>query len=577
MARPQRQMDVSVATATEQDMDAIFRLRHEVYASELGQHPENSESRLSDSLDSFNSYIVARVGGRMAGFVSLTPPGGASYSVDKYFSRDDVPVPFDGSLYELRILTVAREFRGSFAALALMYAALRWIESHGGRNVVAVGRVELLDLYLKAGMEPVGKRVRSGALTFELLTGSVSSARDRLRRSVDMERRIEERLDWQLDIPLQEQEPCYHGGAFFDAIGREFDNLERIGGVINADVLDAWFPPSPRVTDTLREHLPWSIGTSPPTGSEGLIAQVARCRGVGQESVLPGAGSSSLIFLALRHWLTSSSRALILDPAYGEYAHVLENVVRCGVDRFVLSRGDGYRVDLGRLGEALTKGYDLAVIVNPNNPTGRHVPRRDMEEMLLSVPAGTIVWIDETYVDYVDGSESLERFASRSRNVVVCKSMSKAYALSGLRAGYLCGPRGIIEPLRLLTPPWAVSLPGQMAAVMALQDPGYYSEQYRETHSLRSQLADDLSALGDLEIVPGVANYLLFHIPSEGPDAESVLAQCRKHDLFLRDASATAPGLGSRALRIAVKDAATNGRMVEILGHALNGTSAAGG
>ena len=362
-----------------------------------------------------------------------------------------------------------------------------------------------------------------------------------------------------------EPEACFHGGAFFDAIGREFDNLQMIDQVINADVLDAWFPPSPKVTQVLRDHLPWAIKTSPPTGSEGLIAWIARVRGIEPDSILPGYGSSSLIFLALRRWLASTSRVLILDPSYGEYAHVLENVIRCRVDRFPLSRDDGYVVDLTRLESELSNGYDLVVLVNPNNPTGRHIPRSSLEEMLSRVSPDTRIWVDEAYVDYVDRSESLEGFASASPNVVVCKSMSKVYALSGLRVGYLCGPKHVIDDLRMISPPWSVSLPGQIAAVMALQDPDYYSERYTETHTLRRQLEEGLQSLGNLEIVPGVANYLLCHLPSQGPNTEELLDRCRDHNLFLRDAAATSPGLGPRVFRIAVKDAETNGRMLEIL------------
>ena len=110
---------------------------------------------------------------------------------------------------------------------------------------------------------------------------------------------------------------CYHGGAFFEAIGDEFETLEAASRVISADVLDAWFDPAPAVLDALREHLPFALRTSPPTNAEGMQRVIARSRGVPAESVLVGSGSSDLIFLALRHWLTPASRVLILDPMYG--------------------------------------------------------------------------------------------------------------------------------------------------------------------------------------------------------------------------------------------------------------------
>lgn len=561
---------ITIAMGADDDMESIYRLRHEVYASELGQHRENEDGRLTDDLDSFNSYIVARVGDVLAGFISLTPPGGASYSVDKYFTRADIPVAFDEELYELRIMTVAKQYRNGLVAPALMYAALRWIENRGGSNIVAIGRVELMDLYLKTGLRSVGKRVDSGMVRFELLTGTVDDARDCLEENISIEQKLSDSVDWQLDFIMVKPAACFHGGAFFDAIGRDFNTLEKIDDVINADVLDAWFPPSPNVMRVLRDHLRWSVVTSPPTGCEGLIGEISRSRGIDANCVVAGAGSSSLIFLAFPRWLSASSKVLILDPAYGEYAHVVENVIRCKVDRFRLSRSDGYQVDLKLLKKHINDGrYDLVVIVNPNNPTGRHIPRRDLEEMLDDVSTGTLFWIDETYVDYVGASESLEAFAARSKNVVVCKSMSKAYALSGLRVGYLCGPRRLADELRSLTPPWSVSLPGQLAGVNALQDSDYYSQRYRETDQLRADLAYGLQTLGDLELVPGVANYLLFHLPENAPDSAAVIERCKRSNLFLRDPGATSPLLGACALRIAVKDRETNLRMVEIMRHAM--------
>src|SRR4051812_8842245 len=109
---------------------------------------------------------------------------------------------------------------------------------------------------------------------------------------------------------------CYHGGASFGAIGVRFDDLGRRRGVINADVLDAWFDPAPGVLGALREHLPWLLRSSPPAGSEGLLAEVAEARGLPQECLVAGAGSSALIYLALRRWLSPRSRALIVEPSY---------------------------------------------------------------------------------------------------------------------------------------------------------------------------------------------------------------------------------------------------------------------
>lgn len=358
---------------------------------------------------------------------------------------------------------------------------------------------------------------------------------------------------------------CYHGGAFFDAIGTEFNQLERRNEIINADVLDAWFPPSPKVIAALTDELPWLLRTSPPTQCEGLIRVIARQRGISEDNILPGAGSSDLIFLALREWLDCDSRVLILDPMYGEYAHVLESVIECHVDRFQLQRVDNFRINLEQLAKVARKHFDLIILVNPNSPTGQHISRENLEALLQQIPATTRVWVDETYVEYAGRDQSLETFAAQSRNVVVCKSMSKLYALSGARAAYLCGPVEIISALRPLTPPWAVSLVAQVAAVAALQDQEYYVTRWRETHQLRAQLSDALRQLDGWDVLPGVANFLLCFLPEHGPTAADFVQDCRAHGLFLRDVGSMGRNLGRRALRIAVKDAPTTERMLNII------------
>jgi len=445
-----------------------------------------------------------------------------------------------------------------------MYAALRWVEAHGGEQVVAIGRREVLDLYLKAGLEPTGQSAQSGAVTYDLLHATTAALRERLQDFSGLLDRLQEKTDWQLSFPFRKPATCFHGGAFFSAIGERFGTLERSRTIINGDVLDAWFPPAPGVLESLRVHLPWLLRTSPPTGCEGLVETIAERRGVAPENILPGAGSSDLIFRALRHWLTPASHALILDPTYGEYAHVLERVIGCTVDRLTLSREDGYVVDLPRLGAALADGYDLVVLVNPNSPTGRHVPRAQLERALSQVPLCTRVWVDETYVEYAGVGESLERFAAHSENVIVCKSMSKVYALSGARSAYLCAGPHQLEELRAITPPWVISLPAQVAAVRALQDPEYYAARYFETAALREELSTQLRMLG-LEVLPGIANFLLCHLPENGPDAASMVRCCREQGLFLRDAAVMGTRLGSQALRVAVKDVATNQQMVAII------------
>jgi histidinol-phosphate/aromatic aminotransferase/cobyric acid decarboxylase-like protein len=554
-----------LSLASSAEMMNVYRSRHDVYALELGQYESRPDGMLPDTENLHAMYIIASIDGEMAGFIGITPPGSPCFSVDRYLQRDAIPFAFDHHLYEIRALTVLKPFRGHMIAASLMYAAFRLVEASGGIRILAIGRVDVIAMYLRLGLERVGSSFPCGAVAYNLMTADVARLRVDLGRYANHLDRLENRIDWRLTMAFRNSPECYHGGAFFSAIGESFDDLSRKEKVISADVLDAWFPPVPEVQEVLVKHLDWIIRTSPPTHAEGLVKVIAQTRNIDANCVLAGGGSSDLIFLALRQWLNPSSRVLILDPMYGEYAHLVEKLIRCRVERVHLDRNAGYRLDLDQLTRQLAEGPDLFIWVNPNNPTGLHIAKNDVETVLRQVPAKTRVWIDETYVEYAGREQSLETFAARSKNVVVCKSLSKVYALSGLRVGYLCGAPHQLEKLRPLNPPWAVSLPAQIAATIALQASDYYDMRYKQTHELRVQLTEGLKELGISEIVPGIANFVMFHLPSDGPDAATVVMNCRSQGLFLRNIAGMGLELGSHAMRIAVKDKDVNQQMLTII------------
>ncbi|MFC9970499.1 aminotransferase class I/II-fold pyridoxal phosphate-dependent enzyme [Spirillospora sp. NPDC127200] len=543
-----------------------------MYARELGQHAPNASGLLSDDLDESNVYIVALRAGEPAGFISVTPPWAGRYSIDKYLRREEHPALREDGLFELRILAVDPGSRGELVGKLLMYAALRWVASYGGRSIVALGRVELLPMYLALGLVPTETVVRSGAVEYQPLTGDVADLTARtMRQYGPLLRDLRRAVRWGLAISfLPEDEPCAHGGASVEALGRRFDTLDAHRDVVPADVLDAWFPPSPAAIAALAGGLDWIARTSPPVQAGGLVEEIALRRGVPEDTVAVGAGSSDLIFRAFRGWLDSSSRVLLIDPCYGEYAHVVERVVGCRADRFPVRREDGWRIDPERLAGALRKRYDLVVIVNPNNPTGVQLDAAELRGVLEGAPSGTRFWIDETYAGYAGAGQSLESYAAAAGNAVICTSLSKMYALSGLRAAYLTAPPAIAAELRRWTPPWPVSLPAQIAAVNALRDPAYYAAQWARTAVLRAELAAALAATGEgLHVSESVANFVLLTLPRGGLGAAQLVDRCRRQGVFLRDLSPMSPAFEGRTVRIAVRDAAANARVADAVAEAL--------
>jgi histidinol-phosphate/aromatic aminotransferase/cobyric acid decarboxylase-like protein len=209
--------------------------------------------------------------------------------------------------------------------------------------------------------------------------------------------------------------------------------------------------------------------------------------------------------------------------------------------------------------------YDLIVIVNPNSPTGQHIPLTNLENTLRQVAPSTRIWVDETYIDYCGKDQSLEKFATSTSNIIVCKSMSKVYALSGLRAAYLCASPFQLEKLRSISPPWAVSLPSQIAALVALKEDRYYEKCYEQTHLLRDEFSKELLKFNSLEVLQSKANFVLCYLPENGPNAEAIVSKCKEMGLYLRDVSTMGNNFNKHTIRIAIKDKETNQKMLEII------------
>jgi GNAT superfamily N-acetyltransferase len=165
---------LSISIANAEHREAIYRMRHDVYADELGQYESRPNGILPDKTDINCVYITASLGGALVGFVGVTPPSSPRYSVDKYLRRDEIQFTFDEHLYEIRALTVKRPLRGVRIAACLMYAAFRWVEAHGGKRILSIGRREVLDIYLRLGFKRTGRSFRCGAVTYDLISAETN-------------------------------------------------------------------------------------------------------------------------------------------------------------------------------------------------------------------------------------------------------------------------------------------------------------------------------------------------------------------------------------------------------------------
>lgn len=361
---------------------------------------------------------------------------------------------------------------------------------------------------------------------------------------------------------------AFHGGASFDAIGSDFGDLQRRHDVVDADVLDAWYEPAPAVLDAVREHLPWLLKTSPPTHGDGLRAAIAARHDLDPAQVLIGGGTSNLMFLALPKLVQKGQRVALLDPMYGEYRHLVERVLGAVVTPCELQEQQQFRPD-PRAIAAAARGAALLILVNPNSPTGAVLDAAGLRELLALLPRDCRVWIDETYVDFVADVPTAEPLVRTDDRVLVAKSMSKFFALSGIRLGYLACDRALAATLEPWNPPWSAGLLAQLAGVRALQSYAWYRDRAADTRRLRDDLAQTIDAIPGLRSFPSATNFVLF--ATDRVPAATLVARCREANVFVRDCDSLSPRFRGRFVRTAVKDAAGNARIAAALRAAAGG------
>src|SRR5208283_5155428 len=145
--------------------------------------------------------------------------------------REQLPFPVDDKLYEIRLLTVPQASRRRLLASALMYAAFRWVEARGGTRIVAIGRKEIRNIHLRVGLKPTGQDVQSGAVTYGLLHGTMADIHAALPGVRPILDRVQTEMLWRIGVAYDTPTACYHGGKFFEAVGDDFQTLDRLDSI----------------------------------------------------------------------------------------------------------------------------------------------------------------------------------------------------------------------------------------------------------------------------------------------------------------------------------------------------------
>jgi histidinol-phosphate aminotransferase len=228
------------------------------------------------------------------------------------------------------------------------------------------------------------------------------------------------------------------------------------------------------------------------------------------DRILVGSGSTELIRLIATAYLIPGEVVLLPQPTYSEY-ELVSRIAGAQVMKLPLPEEQDFRLEISEFVQFIRREPPSAIFIcNPNNPTGHYLSRADLETVLKTVPQDSLLVLDEAYLNFVekiDDSLPLLQYP----NLVIVRSMTKDYALAGLRLGYLLAAAPIIEILHRVKPPWNVSAPAQAAGIAALRSEGYLEACKKQILKDKGYLVQELLSLG-LSPLPTATHFFLVRV-----------------------------------------------------------------
>ena len=318
--------------------------------------------------------------------------------------------------------------------------------------------------------------------------------------------------------------PAHHGGLDYAALRAQgFSPEEVLDFSVNVNP----FGPPPAVREALARV---AIVRYPDTRAGALRERLAAINGVVPEEVLVTNGLSQAIWLLALAYIRPGDLALVLAPTFGEYRVACE-LIGARVESWWSRAEDGFRPNIEAIASWVRDHRPrLTWLCNPNNPTGLYLTEKEVRPLLEAcVEAGGLLVVDEAYINFVESAWASVALL-KSGHLVLLRSMTKDYALAGLRLGYLLAPAEVIEVLSKVQPPWSVNAVAQEAGLAALESEGHYRDAWCKLRGLTQALRRSLLELG-LEAFPTDANFLLIRVGDGARAREELWA----HRILVRD------------------------------------------
>jgi threonine-phosphate decarboxylase len=321
---------------------------------------------------------------------------------------------------------------------------------------------------------------------------------------------------------------------------------------------------SPRALTAIAEYLD-RLDHYPDPQTTRLKEQLSVRLGLPPQCLLMGNGSTELIYLLPR--VLKPKRVLIISPTFSEYEKA-SRLVDAEVYDVRLHNRDEFRISIDSIYRQYRKGIDMLFLCNPNNPTGQLLCREELLWLVKQAARWSIlVVMDEAFMDYLPDQSLLSlpgNGVMDHPNLVILRSFTKFFALSGLRIGYLVSRPGLIRKLEARKEPWSVNALAQIAARESLLDEGYIKESLRFMEAERPWFISELSSLPGIRVFHSQVNFVLMQVEDPTLSAQDLHESLTLQGLLLRNCKSF-KGLGAGYLRVGIRKRDENKRLCQAM------------
>ncbi len=320
----------------------------------------------------------------------------------------------------------------------------------------------------------------------------------------------------------------YQGGKPIAEVAREFglDEANIVKLASNENPLG--MPESARAAI---QKASADIGRYPDGNGFELKAAITAKYGVPSDWITLGNGSNDILELVTHAMVQPGQSVIYSEFSFAVYALAAQAVGA----RALVTPAVKYGHDLQGMTERITSDTRLIFIANPNNPTGTFIPAAQIEAFLKTVPQEVVVVLDEAYNEYLAPELQYESIAwvRRYPNLLVSRTMSKAYGLAGLRIGFGIAQPSITDLLNRIRQPFNVNSLAQAAAIAALGDSAFLKESARVNSEGYLQLTKAFDAM-DLEYVPSFGNFVMVRVGSDDGAGARINLALLKQGIIVR-------------------------------------------